>query len=98
METEKFAEWASVVHVNSLIIFFSKGQMYEYKHIKCNIRDENRINLVATQNECLQYTIKGDLLETELFNSGVWHQVEEDFERLSRLQGLFRQPEEHVLV
>ena len=39
-----------------------------------------------------------DLLEGELFDGGVGHQVEEDFEGFSRSQGLLRQPEEHVLV
>lgn len=74
--------------------------MCESKHIQMRHsgwkqKESGRNQTTATMSS--DYTFK-DLLEGELFNSGVWHQVQEDFEGLSRLKGLLRQPEEHVLV
>lgn len=64
--------------------------MCDYKHIKSDIKDENRMNLEAIRTHMYVISIhfKEDLLEGELFNSGVRHQVEGDFEDFSRLQGL----------
>lgn len=84
------------MRLNSLTVFLR--HMCEYKRIKCDLQKEFGGNECTQKERMSSVYILKDLLEGELFDSGVGHQVEEDLEGLSRLQGLLWQPEEHVLV